>query len=101
MKWVGCETSIRTPLTFGQRGCRAWMVWPIPTLSSNIFRPRFRSAPAVVQGDPAQVFALPQDWLAWLLEPLARRWFSWETRKRVVALQAALEKPVGFTPLRS
>jgi hypothetical protein len=23
MKWVGCETSIRTPLTFGQRGCRA------------------------------------------------------------------------------
>jgi len=36
-------------------------------------------------------------WLAWLFEPLARRWFSWETRKRVVALQAALEKPAGFT----
>ena len=31
-------------------------------------------------------------WLAWLVEPMARRWFSWETRKRVVALQAALEK---------
>jgi ribosome-associated toxin RatA of RatAB toxin-antitoxin module len=29
-------------------------------------------------------------WLAWLIEPLARRWFSWETRRRVVALQAAL-----------
>jgi hypothetical protein len=31
-------------------------------------------------------------WLSWLVEPLARRWFSWETRKRVVALQAALRK---------
>ena len=31
-------------------------------------------------------------WLAWLVEPVARRWFSWETRKRVVALQAALQK---------
>jgi polyketide cyclase/dehydrase/lipid transport protein len=31
-------------------------------------------------------------WLAWLLEPLARRWFSWETRRRVLALQAALDK---------
>ena len=31
-------------------------------------------------------------WLAWLVEPLARRWFSWETRKRVVALQAASRK---------
>ena len=30
-------------------------------------------------------------WLAWLIEPLARRWFSWETRKRVIALQNALE----------
>jgi len=29
-------------------------------------------------------------WLAWLIEPLARRWFSWETRRRVVALQAVL-----------
>ena len=29
-------------------------------------------------------------WLAWLVEPMARRWFSWEPRKRVVALQAAL-----------
>ena len=28
--------------------------------------------------------------LAWLIEPLARRWFSWETRKRVIALQAAV-----------
>jgi ribosome-associated toxin RatA of RatAB toxin-antitoxin module len=32
-------------------------------------------------------------WLAWLLEPLARRWFSWETRKRVLALETALQKP--------
>jgi hypothetical protein len=34
-------------------------------------------------------------WLAWLIEPLARGWFSWETRKRVVALQAALRMPAG------
>lgn len=31
-------------------------------------------------------------WLGWLLEPLARRWFSWETRKRVLGLQAALSR---------
>ena len=31
-------------------------------------------------------------WLGWLLEPLARRWFSWETRKRVLGLQAALPR---------
>ena len=37
-------------------------------------------------------FRMRPRWLAWLLEPLARRWFSWETRKRVLALQAALRK---------
>ena len=37
-------------------------------------------------------FRMRPRWLAWALEPLARRWFSWETRKRVVALQAALRK---------
>src|SRR5262245_35723955 len=37
-------------------------------------------------------FRMRPRWLAWLLEPLARRWFSWETRKRVTALQAALRK---------
>jgi len=36
-------------------------------------------------------FRLRPRWLAWLLEPLARGWFSWETRKRVAALQAALQ----------
>ncbi len=25
-------------------------------------------------------------WLSWILEPCARWWFSWETRRRVVAL---------------
>ena len=29
-------------------------------------------------------------WLAWLFEPLVRRWFSRETRQRVLALQRAL-----------
>jgi hypothetical protein len=29
-------------------------------------------------------------WLAWLLEPLARWWFWWETRRRVEALAKAL-----------
>jgi len=28
--------------------------------------------------------------LAWLIEPLARRWFSFETRRRVLALQSAV-----------
>ena len=42
-----------------------------------IFRYQFRTRPR---------------WLAWVIEPLARRWFSWETRKRVLALQAAIEK---------
>jgi ribosome-associated toxin RatA of RatAB toxin-antitoxin module len=34
-------------------------------------------------------------WLSWLIEPLTRRWFSWETRKRVLALQAALARAPG------
>jgi hypothetical protein len=37
-------------------------------------------------------FRMRPRWLAWLLEPLARRWFSWETRKRVLALQAATRR---------
>jgi hypothetical protein len=37
-------------------------------------------------------FKMRPRWLSWALEPLARRWFSWETRKRIVALQAALQK---------
>jgi ribosome-associated toxin RatA of RatAB toxin-antitoxin module len=34
-------------------------------------------------------------WMAWAVEPLARRWFSWETKKRVVALQGALQTDVN------
>jgi ribosome-associated toxin RatA of RatAB toxin-antitoxin module len=45
-------------------------------MTSVAFRYQFRTRP---------------QWLAWLLEPLARQWFSWETRRRVVALQAALK----------
>jgi ribosome-associated toxin RatA of RatAB toxin-antitoxin module len=37
-------------------------------------------------------FRMRPRWLAWGLEPLARRWFSWETQKRVAALRAALQK---------
>ncbi len=48
-----------------------------PGATSVAFRYQFRMRPR---------------WLAWLLEPLARRWFSWETRKRVVALRAALQQ---------
>jgi hypothetical protein len=29
-------------------------------------------------------------WLAWAIEPIARGWFSYETRRRVVALQRAI-----------
>ena len=35
-------------------------------------------------------FRVRPAWLAWALEPLARRWFSRETRLRVVALERAL-----------
>jgi ribosome-associated toxin RatA of RatAB toxin-antitoxin module len=56
----------------------AWEFGPAGEgLTSVAFRYQFRMRPR---------------WLAWVLEPLARRWFSWETRKRVVALQAALHK---------
>lgn len=44
--------------------------------TSVSFRYQFRTRPRV---------------LAWLIEPLARQWFSWETRRRVLALQAALD----------
>ena len=37
-------------------------------------------------------FRMRPRWLAWLIEPVARRWFSWETRRRVIALRAALRK---------
>lgn len=37
-------------------------------------------------------------WLAWALEPLARRWFARETRLRVRALQAALRNPLRKSP---
>ena len=56
----------------------AWEFSPVGDGATRVvFRYQFRTRPR---------------WLAWLVEPLARRWFSWETRKRVVALQAALEK---------
>jgi ribosome-associated toxin RatA of RatAB toxin-antitoxin module len=55
----------------------AWEFTPSGSHATQVaFRYQFRTRPR---------------WLAWLLEPVARRWFSWETRKRVVALQAALE----------
>ena len=46
-----------------------------------IFRYQFRTRPR---------------WLAWMVEPLARRWFAWETKKRVLALQAAIGKTDGL-----
>jgi ribosome-associated toxin RatA of RatAB toxin-antitoxin module len=56
----------------------AWEFSPIGDGATRVvFRYQFRTRPR---------------WLAWLIEPLARRWFSWETRKRVAALQAALER---------
>src|SRR5262245_41272237 len=57
----------------------AWEFSPAGTRMTKVtFRYQFRMRPR---------------WVAWLLEPLARRWFSWETRKRVVALQSALGQP--------
>jgi ribosome-associated toxin RatA of RatAB toxin-antitoxin module len=56
----------------------AWEFTPVGNDSTEVaFRYQFRTRPR---------------WLAWLIEPLARRWFSWETRKRVIALQGALQK---------
>jgi len=56
----------------------AWEFSPVGDGATRVvFRYQFRTRPRL---------------LAWLIEPLARRWFSWETRKRVAALQAALEK---------
>ena len=56
----------------------AWELSPTGENATSVaFRYQFRTRPR---------------WLAWLIEPLARRWFSWETRKRVIALRAALEK---------
>src|SRR5262245_3636170 len=57
----------------------AWEFNPIGEAATRVvFRYQFRLRPR---------------WLAWMIEPLARRWFSWETRKRVVALEAALRSP--------
>ena len=57
----------------------AWEFTPVGDGATRVvFRYQFRTRPR---------------WLAWLIEPLARRWFSWETRKRVAALRAVLEKP--------
>jgi ribosome-associated toxin RatA of RatAB toxin-antitoxin module len=36
-------------------------------------------------------FRIGPRWLSWVLEPLARSWFSWETRRRVVALAEVLK----------
>ncbi len=59
----------------------AWGFSPVGDGATRVeFRYQFRMRPRVV---------------AWLLEPLARRWFSWETRKRVIALQVALRKASG------
>ena len=56
----------------------AWEFSPVGDGSTRVaFRYQFRTRPR---------------WMAWLVEPLARRWFSWETRRRVAALQAALRK---------
>ena len=54
----------------------AWEFTPVGDRETQVsFRYQFRTRPR---------------WLSWLVEPLARGWFSWETRKRVVALQEAL-----------
>lgn len=59
----------------------AWEFTPVDSGSTEVaFRYQFRMRPR---------------WLAWVFEPLARRWFSWETRRRVVALQAALRESAG------
>jgi ribosome-associated toxin RatA of RatAB toxin-antitoxin module len=56
----------------------AWEFTPAGVDATTVsFRYQFRTQPR---------------WISWLMEPLARRWFSWETRKRVVALQAALQR---------
>jgi ribosome-associated toxin RatA of RatAB toxin-antitoxin module len=56
----------------------AWEFSPVGDGATRIaFRYQFRMRPR---------------WLAWLIEPLARRWFSRETRKRVIALQAAVQR---------
>jgi ribosome-associated toxin RatA of RatAB toxin-antitoxin module len=60
----------------------AWEFSPAGENSTTVtFRYQFRTRPG---------------WLAWIIEPIARRWFSWETRKRVLALQAAVDKSGGL-----
>jgi len=60
----------------------AWEFTPTGSDATEVaFRYQFRTRP---------------NCLSWLVEPLARRWFSWETRKRVVALQAALSSRSRF-----
>ena len=56
----------------------AWEFSPIGNHTTKVtFRYQFRTRPRGLE---------------WLLEPLARCWFSWETRKRVAALQKTLQK---------
>ena len=56
----------------------AWEFAPAGSGATNVsFRYQFRTRPRA---------------LAWLIEPLARRWFSWETRRRVLALQATVSR---------
>jgi len=56
----------------------AWEFTPAGNDATEVaFRYQFRTRPRL---------------LSWLVEPLARRWFLWETQKRVAALQAALQK---------
>lgn len=56
----------------------AWEFNPVGDRSTEVaFRYQFRTRPR---------------WLSWVVERLALRWFSWETRKRVVALQKALQR---------
>lgn len=54
----------------------AWEFTPAGDRATKVsFRYQFRTRPRV---------------LAWLIEPLTRSWFSWETRRRVLALEAVL-----------
>ena len=56
----------------------AWQFTPAGEGRTEVaFRYQFRTRPRA---------------LAWLFEPLARRWFSWETRRRVLSLAAAAGK---------
>lgn len=64
----------------------AWELSPVPDGGTEIsFRYQFHLRPA---------------WFAWALEPLARGWFSWETKRRVAALRGIFTatRTTGETP---